>query len=47
MLEPAKGNIEPLLYKINIYKGQEKDKWDIQKIISYKDVNKQKWYKVK
>ena len=26
MLEPAKGNIEPLLYKMDTYKGQEEDK---------------------
>ncbi len=47
MLEPAKGNIEPLLYKIDIYKDQEEDKWDIQKVINYKDINGYKWYKVK
>src|SRR6266568_944696 len=29
ILELAKGNIKPLLYKIDIYKGQEEDKWDI------------------
>src|SRR6266567_5874919 len=29
MLEPVQGNIKPLIYKINIYKGQEEDKWDI------------------
>ena len=29
MLELAKGDIKPLLYKMNIYKGQEEDKWDI------------------
>ena len=29
MLEPAKGDIKPLLYKIDIYRGQKKDKWDI------------------
>ena len=38
MLEPAKGDVKPLLYKINIYKGQEEDEWDIQKVISYKDI---------
>ncbi len=29
MLKPTKGNIKPLLYKIYIYKSQEKDEWDI------------------
>ena len=29
MLEPAQGNIKPLIYKIDIYKGQKEDKWDI------------------
>ena len=29
MLELAKGDVEPPLYKIDIYKGQEKDKQDI------------------
>ena len=47
MLEPAKGDIKPLLYKIDIYKGQEKDEWDIQKVIGYKDIDGYKQYKVK
>jgi len=47
ILKLAKGNIKPLLYKINTYRGQEEDKWDVQKIINYKDINKQKWYKIK
>ena len=29
MLKPAKGDIKPLLYKMDIYKDQEEDKWDI------------------
>ena len=29
MLEPATGEIEPLVYKMEIYRGQEEDKWDI------------------
>ena len=47
MLELTKGDIKPLLYKMDIYKGQEEDKWDVQKVISYKDINGHKWYKVK
>ncbi len=29
MLELAQGNVKPLVYKQDIYKGQEEDKWDI------------------
>ena len=29
ILEPAQGNIKPLVYKIDIYRGQEEDKWDV------------------
>ena len=29
ILELVKGNVEPLLYKMDIYRGQEKDKWDV------------------
>jgi len=29
MLKPAHENSEPPLYKIEMYRGQEKDKWDI------------------
>ena len=32
---------------MDIYKGQEEDKWDIQRIIDYKDIDGQKQYKVK
>jgi len=39
MLEPVYGNIKPLVYKADTYKGQEEDKWQVLKIISYKDVD--------
>jgi len=39
MLELAYRNIKPLVYKVDIYKGQEEDKWQVLKIIGYKDVN--------
>src|SRR6266700_5613292 len=29
ILEPAQGNTKLLVYKIDIYRGQKKDKWDI------------------
>ena len=47
MLESAQGNIKLLVYKIDIYRGQEEDKWDIQKVINYKIIDKQVQYKVK
>ena len=39
ILELATGKIKPLVYKIETYRGQEEDKWDIQKIINYNKVN--------
>ena len=30
-----------------MYRGQEEDKWEVLKIISYKDINKEIQYKVK
>jgi len=39
MLEPAYRDIKPLAYKADIYRGQEEDKWQVLKIISYKDVD--------
>ena len=40
-------NIKLLVYKADIYKGQEKNKQEVLKIISYKNINKEIWYKVK
>jgi len=39
MLELVYSNIKLLVYKEDIYKGQEEDKWQVLKIISYKDVD--------
>jgi len=39
MLELVYRNIKPLVYKADIYRGQEEDKWEVFKIISYKDIN--------
>jgi len=47
MLELAHGNVKPPVYKKDIYRGQEEDKWQVLKIISYKDVDNKTWYKVK
>ena len=47
ILEPVYGNIKPPVYKIDIYRGQEEDKWQVLRIVSYKDVNNKTWYKVK
>jgi len=29
ILKPAHGNIEPPLYKMETYKSQKEDKWDV------------------
>jgi len=47
MLELAHRNVKPLVYKVDTYRGQEEDKWQVLKIISYKDVDNEIWYKVK
>jgi len=47
MLKPVYGNIKPLVYKADIYREREEDKWQVLKIISYKDVDNKTWYKVK
>jgi len=39
MLEPVYGNVKPLVYKADTYRGQKEDKWQVLKIISYKDVD--------
>jgi len=39
MLEPVYRNVKPLVYKADTYKGQEEDKWQVLKIVSYKDVD--------
>ena len=47
MLELAYRDIKLLVYKADIYKEQEEDKQEVLKIISYKNINKEIWYKVK
>jgi len=47
MLELAYRDIKLLIYKADMYRGQEEDKWQVLKIISYKDVDNKMWYKVK
>ena len=47
MLKPVYGNVEPLVYKADTYRGQEEDKQQVLKIIGYKDVDNKTWYKVK
>ena len=47
MLEPAHRNVEPPVYKMETYRGQEEDKQNIQKIVNHKEVDKQLWYKIK
>jgi len=40
-------NIKLLVYKADIYRGQEEDKQEVLKIVSYKNINNKIWYKVK
>ena len=47
MLEPVYRNIKPSVYKADIYRGQEEDKQQVLKVISYKNVDNEIWYKVK
>ena len=47
MLKPVYRNIKLLVYKVDTYRGQEEDKQEVLKIVSYKDINKEIWYKVK
>ena len=46
MLEPVYRNYELLIYKQDIYKGCEKDKQLVKKILQYNKVNSQLFYKV-
>jgi len=39
ILEPVYGNIKLLVYKADMYRGQEEDKWQVLKFISYEDVD--------
>ena len=47
ILKPVYRSIKPPLYKIETYKSQKEDKWDIQKIINHKKIEEQLQYKVK
>ena len=47
ILKPAHRSVEPPVYKMETYRGQEEDKWDIQKVVNYKEVNNQLQYKIK
>jgi len=46
MLELAHRDLALLVYKEDIYRGQEENKWLFKRIISYKEVNDKIWYKV-
>ena len=47
ILELAKGDVKPPLYEMDMYRGLKENKWDVQKVIGYKDINGYKQYKVK
>ncbi len=46
ILELAYRDIELLVYKLDIYRGQEEDKQQVLKIINYKDIDNKIQYKV-
>ena len=46
MLELVYRDAKLLVYKEDIYRGQEEDKQQVLKIISYKDINNKILYKV-
>ena len=35
ILKPAHGNHELPLYEVDMYRGQKKDKWEVQKVVNY------------
>ena len=41
MLELVYKNVKLLVYKADMYRGQEEDKWKVLKIVSYKDIDKE------
>ena len=47
MLEPVYREHEPPIYKADMYKGREENKWEVQKIVDHQEVDNVKWYKVK
>ena len=47
MLKLVYRDIALLVYKADMYRGQEEDKWEVLKIVSYKDIDKEIQYKVK
>ena len=46
MLELAYRDVKLLVYKEDMYRGQEEDKQQVLKIISYKDIKDKIYYKV-
>ena len=46
MLELVYRDVELLVYKLDIYRGQEEDKQEVLKIVNYKDINNKIQYKV-
>jgi len=39
MLELAHRDVKPPVYKADMYREQEEDKWQVLKIISYEDID--------
>jgi hypothetical protein len=39
MLKPAYREYKLLLYKVDTYKKHKEDKWEVQKVINYQEIN--------
>jgi len=46
MLKLAHRDLALLVYKKDIYRGQEEDEWPLKRIISYEEVDNKIWYKI-
>ena len=46
-LKPVYENVKLLVYKVDTYRGQEENKQEVLRIISYKDIKNKIQYKVK
>ena len=46
MLELVYGDMEPLIYEQDMYRGREEDEWLVKAIINYKDIDDTTWYEV-
>ena len=47
ILKPVYRNHELLVYKEDMYRSQEEDKWDIQKVVDYQEIDNIIQYEIK